>query len=44
MDNHPEWDGKKTAIITCSFIPGSVSIAGYTIPKEGYEWGRQSKD
>ena len=44
MDNHPEWDGKKTAIITCSFIPGSVSIAGYNITKEGYEWGRQSKD
>ena len=44
MDTNPSWDGKKTAIITCSFIPGSVSVAGYNITKEGYDWGRLSKD
>jgi len=44
LDLHGEWDGKKTAVITCSFIPGSVSVAGYNLTKEGYEWGRACKD
>ena len=44
MDVNPSWDGKKTAIITCSFIPGSVLVSGYNITKEGYDWGRMSKD
>ena len=44
LDLHGEWDGKKTAVITCSFIPGSVSVAGYHLTKEGYEWGRACKD
>ena len=44
LDQHSELDGNKTAIITCSFIPGSVAIAGYNLTKEGYEWGRKCKD
>ena len=44
LEKHPEWDGKKTAVIVCSFIPGSVRVSGYTVTKEGYEWGRQCKD
>ena len=44
LEKRPEWDGKKTAVIVCSFIPGSVRVSGYTVTKEGYEWGRQCKD
>ena len=44
LDLHSEWDGKKTAVITCSFIPGSVAVAGYNLTKEGYDWGRSCKD
>ena len=44
MENYPNWDGKNTAIITCSFVAGSVSIAGYNITAKGYDWGRKSKD
>ena len=44
LEKHPEWDGKKTAVVVCSFIPGSVRVSGYTVTKEGYEWGRQCKD
>ena len=44
LEQHNELDGNKTAIITCSFIPGSVAVAGYNLTKEGYEWGRKCKD
>lgn len=44
LEKHPEWDGKKTAVVVCSFIPGSVRVSGYTVTKEGYDWGRQCKD
>ena len=44
LDLHSEWDGKKTSVITCSFIPGSVAVSGYNLTKEGYDWGRACKD
>lgn len=44
MDRHASWDGKKTAVITCTFTTGSVSIAAFMLTQEGYEWGRKRKD
>ena len=38
------WDGERTVVITCSFTPGSVSLAAYKLTPGGYEWGRQNKD
>ena len=31
-------------MITCSFTPGSVSLAAYKLTPAGYEWGRQNRD
>ncbi|KAK8799610.1 hypothetical protein WA158_006158 [Blastocystis sp. Blastoise] len=44
MEKHTEWDGEKTAIMTCSFTPGSVSLACYKLTTEGYEWGRKNNN
>lgn len=38
------WDGERTVVITCSFTPGSVSLAAYKLTPGGYEWGRQNRE
>ena len=35
---------ERTVVITCSFTPGSVSLAAYKLTPAGYEWGRQNRD
>src|SRR5262249_19624753 len=44
MADHKAWDGEKTVCITCSFTPGSCSLAAYKLTPAGFEWGRQNKD
>ncbi len=44
MSDNKLWDGEKTIIMTCSFTPGSCSIAAYRLTSSGFEWGRQNKD
>ena len=44
MSENKSWDGERTVIITCSFTPGSVSLATYKLTPSGYEWGRQNRD
>merc|ERR1712048_421097 len=41
MADNKSWDGEKTVVITCSFTPGSVSLAASKLTAEGFEWGRQ---
>ena len=44
MSENKSWDGERTVVITCSFTPGSVSLAAYKLTPAGYEWGRQNRD
>ncbi|KAJ1979992.1 hypothetical protein H4R33_005585 [Dimargaris cristalligena] len=44
MAEHKSWDGEATTIITCSFTPGSCSLAAYKLTPQGYEWGAQNRD
>lgn len=44
LDNNRNWDPEKAIIITCSFTPGSCSLAAYRLTTSGFEWGRQNKD
>merc|ERR1719379_1268378 len=44
MSENKSWDGERTVVITCSFTPGSVSLAAYKLTPGGYEWGRQNRD
>lgn len=44
MAENKTWDGDKTICITCSFTPGSCSLAAYKLTPTGYEWGRKNKD
>ena len=44
MAENPSWDGEKTIIITCSFTPGSCSLAAYKLTPGGFEWGKTNKD
>ena len=41
MAQHPEW-GANSICITCSFTPGSVSLAAYSLNVAGFEWGRNA--
>jgi pre-mRNA-processing factor 8 len=38
------WDGEKSIVISCSFTPGSCSLAAYKLTPPGYEWGQENKD
>lgn len=38
MKRHKEWTSSDTAIITCSFTPGSINLAGFKITAKGFEW------
>jgi len=44
MADHEEWTIDKTAIITCSFTPGSCSLTAYKLSPGGFDWGRNNKD
>jgi len=44
MADNKSWDGEKSIIITCSFTPGSCSLAAYKLTPAGFEWGRQNTD
>ena len=44
MAANKSWDGETASIITCSFTPGSCSLAAYKLTPAGYDWGRQNKD
>jgi len=44
MADNKSWDGEKTIAVTCSFTPGSVSLAAYKLTPTGFEWGRANKD
>ena len=41
MAAHPEW-GASSICMTCTFTPGSVSLAAYTLSVAGFEWGRKA--
>lgn len=44
MAENESWDGEKTAIITCSFTPGSCSLTTYKLTPAGFDWGRANRD
>ena len=44
LENHKTWDGGRCIVMTCSFTPGSCSLAAYKLTPEGYQWGRANKD
>jgi len=44
MADNEEWALDKTAIITCSFTPGSCSLTAYKLTASGFEWGKNNKD
>ncbi|KAF2002138.1 pre-mRNA processing splicing factor 8 [Amniculicola lignicola CBS 123094] len=35
---------KKSVCMTCTFTPGSVSLAAYSLTPEGYKWGVDNRD
>ena len=43
MDNE-SWSIDKTCVITCSFTPGSCSLAAYKLTPGGFDWGRNNKE
>lgn len=44
LNELPQLSPRSTVVITCSFTPGSVSLAAYKLTPAGYEWGRQNRD
>jgi len=44
ISEHKEWLPSSTVTMTCSFTPGSCSLAAYRLSASGLEWGRTAKD
>eukprot|EP01094_Clydonella_sp_ATCC50884_P020124 TRINITY_DN4106_c0_g1_i1.p2 TRINITY_DN4106_c0_g1~~TRINITY_DN4106_c0_g1_i1.p2 ORF type:complete len:2322 (-),score=1069.03 TRINITY_DN4106_c0_g1_i1:351-7316(-) len=44
LTDHKGWDVDRCCIMTCSFTPGSCSLAAYTVTPAGYEWGRTQRE
>jgi len=44
MQDNTSWDGEKAICVTCSFTPGSCSLAAYKLSPAGYKWGCQNTD
>lgn len=44
LTDNKTWDGEKTTIITCSFTPGSCSLAAYKLTPAGFEWGKSNRE
>ena len=42
MSENSNWDGEKTIMVTCSFTPGSCSLAAYKLTTGGYEWAKKN--
>merc|ERR1712188_100605 len=42
--DHKSWDMERCCIMTCSFTPGSCSLAAYTLTQPGFEWGRSQQE
>ena len=38
------WSADSAIVITCSFPPGSCSLAGYKLTAAGLKWGRDNRD
>ena len=38
------WDLEKTAVVICSFTPGSCSLNSYKLTEKGADWGRENRD
>ncbi|KAG8802728.1 pre-mRNA-splicing factor 8 [Serendipita sp. 411] len=43
MADHAEW-GPSSVCVTCSFTPGSISLAAHALTPAGFEWGRKNTD
>src|SRR5262249_54528116 len=43
MNAHASWD-KKTVTMTVTFMPGSVSLAAWSLTPAGYKWGADNVD
>jgi len=44
MGDNKSWDGEKSIVVTCSFTPGSVSLAAYKLSPTGFEWGKSNRE
>jgi len=44
MVDNESWSIDKTCVITCSFTPGSCSLAAYKLTPGGFDWGRNNKE
>jgi len=44
LAENKSWDPEKCIIVTCSFTPGSCSLAAYRLTPKGYEWGKENKE
>ena len=38
------WSADSAIVVTCSFTPGSCSLAGYRLSANGLKWGRDNRD
>jgi pre-mRNA-processing factor 8 len=43
MADHAEW-APTSVCVTCSFTPGSISLAAHSLSPAGFEWGRKNTD
>ncbi|KAG9510461.1 Pre-mRNA-processing-splicing factor 8, partial [Fragariocoptes setiger] len=39
MAENSSWEQDTTVVMTCSFTPGSCSLAAYKVTSSGFEWG-----
>jgi len=44
LGDNSSWDPDKSIVITCSFTPGSCSLAAYKLTPSGLQWGRSNTD
>lgn len=44
MSENKSWDPEMCVTVTCSFTPGSCSLAAYKLSPSGFEWGRANKE
>eukprot|EP00698_Gefionella_okellyi_P003542 TRINITY_DN13333_c0_g1_i1.p1 TRINITY_DN13333_c0_g1~~TRINITY_DN13333_c0_g1_i1.p1 ORF type:complete len:2328 (-),score=536.75 TRINITY_DN13333_c0_g1_i1:58-7041(-) len=44
LSDNKSWNIDRCIVLTCSFTPGSCSLAAYKLTGTGLEWGRTNKD
>jgi len=44
LHENKSWDPEMTITITCSFTPGSCSLAAYKLTPQGLEWAKTNKE